>query len=77
MSNDSHFEFYDLWENAAIYSLVYGKNGFSTKNSYRNNRWELLSLKNAYMSLSGAIFQFFDLTILCFVAISLIWIPFR
>ena len=32
MSDDSHFEFYDLWENGAIYSLAYGRNGFSTKN---------------------------------------------
>ena len=38
MSNDSHFEFDDLWENGAIYSLAYGRNGFSTKNSHRNNK---------------------------------------
>ena len=31
MSDDSHFEFYDLSENGAIYSLAYGRNGFSTK----------------------------------------------
>ena len=38
MSDDGHFEFYDLWENGAIYSLAYGRNGFSTKFSYRNNK---------------------------------------
>ena len=32
------FEFYDLWENGVIYSLAYGRNGFSTKFSYRNNK---------------------------------------
>ena len=39
MSDDAHFEFYDLWENGVIYSFAYGRNGFNTKFSYRNNKW--------------------------------------
>ena len=31
MSDDDHFEFYDLWNNGVIYSLAYGRNEFSTK----------------------------------------------
>ena len=31
MSNNSHFEFDDLWENGAIYSLAYGRNGSAQK----------------------------------------------
>ena len=31
MSNKGHFEFNDLLGNDAIYSLAYGRNGFSTK----------------------------------------------
>ena len=57
MSDDGHFEFYNLWENGVIYSLAYGRNGFSTKNSYRTNKWSTFP-KNAYRSLSRAIFQF-------------------
>ena len=38
MSDDGHFEFYDLWVNGVIYSLAYDRNGFSTKFSYRNNK---------------------------------------
>ena len=38
MSDDGHFEFCDLWENGVIYSLSYGRNWFSTKFSYRNNK---------------------------------------
>ena len=38
MSDDSQFEFYDLWENGTIYILAYSKNGFSTTNVYRNNK---------------------------------------
>ena len=38
MSDDGHFEFYDLWENGVFYSLGYGRNGFSTTFSYRNNK---------------------------------------
>ena len=33
MSDDGHFEFYDLLENGVTYSLTYGRNGFSMKNS--------------------------------------------
>ena len=61
MSDDSHFEFYDLSENGAIYSLAYGKNGFSTKINIETKN-EVLFLKNAYRSLSRAIFRFFVLT---------------
>ena len=39
MSDGRHFEFYDLWENGVTYSLAYGRNGFSRKNSYRINKW--------------------------------------
>ena len=38
MSDDGHFEFYELWEHGVIYSLAYGRNGFSIKLSYRNNK---------------------------------------
>ena len=62
MSDDGHFEFYDLWENGATYSLAYGRNGFSTK-IHIEPIDEVLFLKNAYRSLSGAIFQLFVLTI--------------
>ena len=59
MSNDRHFEFYDLSENGAIYSLAYGRSGFSTKKIHIEIIEELPFLKNAYRSLSGAIFHFF------------------
>ena len=45
MSDDGHFEFYDVWENGVIYSLAYGRNGFSTKFSYRNNKWSIFPKK--------------------------------
>ena len=45
MSDDGHFEFYDLWGNGVIYSLAYGRNGFSTKFSYRNNKWSTFPQK--------------------------------
>ena len=61
MSDDSHFEFYDLWGNGAIYSLAYGRNGFSTKIHIETIN-ERLFPKNAYRSLSRAVFQFFVLT---------------
>ena len=57
MSDDGHFEFYDLWENGVIYSLAYGRNGFNTKFHIETTN-EVLFLKNAYRSLSRAIFQF-------------------
>ena len=62
MSDDGHFEFSDLWENGVIYSLAYGRNGFST-NFHIKTTNEVLFLKNAYRSLFRAIFQFFVLTI--------------
>ena len=62
MSDGSHFEFYDLWENSAIYSLAYGRNGFSTKKIHVETTNEVLFLKNAYRSLSMAIFQIIFLT---------------
>ena len=31
MSDDGHFEFYDLYENDVTYSLAYGRIGLSTK----------------------------------------------
>ena len=62
MSDDGHFEFYDLWENGVIYSLTYGRNGFSAKFHIETIN-KVLFLKNAYRSLSRAIFQFFVLTI--------------
>ena len=71
MSDDSHFEFNDLWENGAIYSFAYGRSGFSTKKSYRNNKWSTFP-KNAYRSLSRAIFQFFVLTMMSVRKISII-----
>ena len=58
MSDDGHFEFYNLWENGIIYSLAYGRNGVSTKNFHIETTNEVLFLKNAYRSLSRAIFQF-------------------
>ena len=45
MSDDGHFEFCDLWENSVIYSLAYGRNGFSTKFSYRSNKWSIFPKK--------------------------------
>ena len=45
MSDDGHFEFYDLWDNVAIYSLAYGRNGFSTTFSCRNNKWSTFPQK--------------------------------
>ena len=38
MSDDGHFEFYDLWDNGVTNSLEYDRNGFSAKNSYRSNK---------------------------------------
>ena len=61
MSDDGHFEFYDLWENGVIYSLAYVEMD-SAQNFYIEITNELLFLKNAYRSLSRAIFQFFVLT---------------
>ena len=58
MSDDSHFEFYDLWKNGAIYNLAYGRYGFSTQKNHIETSNEVLFLKNAYRSLSRAIFQF-------------------
>ena len=45
MSDDGHLEFYDLWVNGVINSLAYGRNGFSTKFSYRNNKWSTFPQK--------------------------------
>ena len=45
MSDDGHFEFYDLWENGVIYSLAYGRNGLSAKFAYRNNKWSTFPQK--------------------------------
>ena len=45
MSDDGHFEFYDLWKNGVIYSLAYGRNGFSTEFWYRNNKWSTFPQK--------------------------------
>ena len=55
MSDDGHFEFYDLWENGATYSLAYGRNGFSTKNSYRTNRWSTFPHKCLQVFIGGYI----------------------
>ena len=77
MSDDSHFEFYDLWENGAIYSLAYGRNGFSTNNSYRNNKWSTFPQKclQVFTYFSISIFQFFDLTIgACRPPCALLWL---
>ena len=45
MSDGGDFEFYDLWENGVIYSLAYGRNGFSANFSYRNNKWSTFPKK--------------------------------
>ena len=45
ISDDGHFEFYDLWENGVINSLAYGRNGFSANFSYRNNKWSTFAQK--------------------------------
>ena len=63
MSDDGHFEFYDLYENDVTYSLAYGRIGLSTKIHIEPTN-EVILLKNAYKSLSRAIFQFFVLTIM-------------
>ena len=55
MSDDGHFEFCDLWENGATYSLAYGRNGFSTKNSYKTNRWSTFPQKCLQVFIGGYI----------------------
>ena len=55
MSDDGHFEFRYLWENSATYSLAYGRNGFSTKNSYRTNRWSTFPQKCLQVFIRGYI----------------------
>ena len=42
MSDDVHFEFYDLRKNSVIYSLAYSRNGFSTRNPVKTTK-EVLS----------------------------------
>ena len=56
MSDDSHFDFYDVWKNGAIYSLAYGRNGFSTKIDIETIN-EVLFLTYAYRC-----YLIFDLT---------------
>ena len=55
MSDDGHFEFCDLWENGATYSLAYGRNGFSTKKSYKTNRWSTFPQKCLQVFIRGYI----------------------
>ena len=62
MFDDGHYGFYDLWGNVSITAWHTSEIDSAHKNSYRSNN-EVLFLKNAYMSLSGAIFQYFVLTI--------------
>ena len=45
MSDDGHFEFHDWWENSVTYSLAYDRSGFSTKKSYRTNKWSTFPQK--------------------------------
>ena len=58
MSDDNHFEFYDLWGNGAIYSLAYSRNGFSTKKSYRINKWSTFPQKCLQVLYLGLYFDF-------------------
>ena len=55
ISDVSHFEFYELWGEGAIYSLAYGRNGFSTQNSYRNNKWNTFPQKCLQVFIFGYI----------------------
>ena len=57
MSDDGHFEFYDLWENGA-FTDGHTAEMDSAQNLYIETTNEVLFLKNTYRSLSRAIFQF-------------------
>ena len=58
MSDDGHFEFYDLWETVS-FTAWHTAEMDSAQNFHIEATNEVLFLKNAYRSLSRAIFQFF------------------
>ena len=61
MSNDSHFEFDDLWK-MVPFTAWHTAEMDSAQKKHIETIHEVLFLKNAYRSFSRAIFQFFDLT---------------